>query len=93
MSVYTTVFAGSSPFGGMFIGTVASTAGIAVAVAIGGSLTLLVGLVALGVVRAQAAFQAIPVPAARRAGDAAVTSQVEGTGIADAIAGSAPRGR
>ena len=37
MSVYTTVFAGSTPIGGLLFGWLASAAGVAVAVAIGGS--------------------------------------------------------
>ena len=47
MSVYTTIFAGSTPIGGPLIGGLASVAGIAVATAIGGALSLAVGLAAL----------------------------------------------
>ncbi len=47
MSVYTTVFAGSVPVGGLAMGALASAAGIAVAIAIGGVLSLATGVVAL----------------------------------------------
>jgi len=47
MSVYTTIFAGSTPIGGPLIGGLASWLGIAVATIIGGGLSLLVGLAAL----------------------------------------------
>lgn len=38
VSVYTTVFAGSTPIGGLFVGSLASAAGIEVAVLVGGAL-------------------------------------------------------
>jgi MFS family permease len=44
MAVYTTVFAGSTPFGGLATGAVASTYGIAVAVILGGLLSVLVAI-------------------------------------------------
>ena len=47
MSVYTTVFSASVPIGGLAMGAVASGFGAAVAIAIGGALSLLVGLGAL----------------------------------------------
>lgn len=47
MSVYTTVFAGSTPLGGLIAGALASTLGPAAAIGIGGALTLVVGTVAL----------------------------------------------
>lgn len=43
MSVYTTVFAGSTPIGGLIAGAIASALGPAAAIGIGGVLTLLVG--------------------------------------------------
>lgn len=46
MSVYTTVFAGSTPIGGLFAGTLAATAGVGVALIVGGALALLTALVA-----------------------------------------------
>jgi hypothetical protein len=95
MSVFTTVFAGSSPIGGLFIGTVASAAGIGVAIALGGGLAVVVALGALLWVRRQPGFVAVPggalrdLPTSARAG----TERVEGAGLADAIAGSGPRPR
>jgi MFS family permease len=40
MSVYTTVFAGTTPIGGLFAGGVAATAGVAVALVLGGILDI-----------------------------------------------------
>ncbi|HSK53484.1 MAG TPA: MFS transporter [Clostridia bacterium] len=107
MSVFTTVFAGSSPIGGLLMGSIASAAGIAVAVGIGGGLTLLVGLAALAWIRAQAGFQSVPVatPAPLAAPgltgaappapatEASAASRVEGAAVADAVAGSGSRPR
>ena len=53
MSVYTTVFAGTTPIGGLLFGWLASAAGVAVAVAIGGIGAAVVGLAALLWVRGQ----------------------------------------
>ncbi len=47
MSVYTTVFSASVPIGGLAMGAIASAFGVPVAIAVGGVLTLLVGLGAL----------------------------------------------
>lgn len=107
MSVFTTVFAGSSPIGGLLMGSIASAAGIAVAVGIGGGLTLLVGLAALAWIRAQAGFQSVPLATAAPlaapaltgaappapASEASAASRVEGAAVADAIAGSGSRPR
>ena len=65
MSVYTTVFAGSTPIGGLLFGWLASAAGVAVAVAIGG-IGAVVGLAALLWVRGQVGFVTVPEPIARR---------------------------
>jgi MFS family permease len=46
MSVYTTVFSASVPVGGILMGAVASAAGVAVAIALGGVLSLLTGILA-----------------------------------------------
>ena len=47
MSVYTTVFSASIPIGGLAMGAIASTFGVPSAIALGGALTLVVGLGAL----------------------------------------------
>ena len=47
MSFYTTIFAGTTPIGGLLMGAIASGLGIAVAMAVGGALSLAVGLGAL----------------------------------------------
>ena len=54
MSVYTTVFSASVPIGGLAMGAVASAFGVPIAIALGGVLTLLAGLGALGVGRVAA---------------------------------------
>ena len=46
MSVYTTVFAGSTPIGGLFAGAVATAAGVSAALLLGGFLSLLAAGVA-----------------------------------------------
>ena len=46
MSVYTTVFAGSTPLGGLFSGTLATLGGVTVALVAGGVLTVLTALAA-----------------------------------------------
>jgi MFS family permease len=65
MSVYTTVFSASVPVGGLAMGAVASALGVPVAIAIGGALSLLVGLGALAWGRGrviEAAPAEIPAP-------------------------------
>jgi MFS family permease len=47
LSVYTTVFAGSTPFGGLAMGALASAAGAAVSMAVGGAISAVVGVLAL----------------------------------------------
>jgi MFS family permease len=47
ISVYTTVFAGSTPFGALYAGFLASRWGAVAALAVGGILTVVVGLAAL----------------------------------------------
>ena len=51
MSVYTTIFAGSTPIGGPVMGGFASAFGVAISLAIGGVLAVLVGLGSLVFVR------------------------------------------
>ncbi len=47
MSVYTTIFAGSTPIGGLAMGGVASGFGVAISMAFGGVLALVIGLGAM----------------------------------------------
>lgn len=51
MSVYTTIFAGSTPVGGPLMGGLASAFGIAVSMAVGGALALAVGVIAFALIR------------------------------------------
>ncbi len=51
MSVYTTIFAGSTPIGGPLMGGLASVFGVAVSLAIGGVISAVVGLGALAWIR------------------------------------------
>ncbi|TMG23179.1 MAG: MFS transporter, partial [Chloroflexi bacterium] len=46
LSLYTTLFAGSTPIGGIAMGAIAASAGTPVALEVGGSLSALVGIVA-----------------------------------------------
>jgi len=46
MSVYTTIFAGSTPIGGPIMAAIASWAGVAVSLAVGGLLSVVIGVVA-----------------------------------------------
>jgi MFS family permease len=67
ISVYTTVFAGSTPFGALFAGFLASRWGAAAALAVGGVLTIVVGVGALAWLRRHQAIgvgTAEPVPLA-----------------------------
>jgi len=57
MSVYTTVFAGSTPIGGLVAGAMASSLGVPEAIAIGAGLSLVVGLVTIAWYRRDAAIR------------------------------------
>ena len=59
MSVYTTVFSASIPIGGLAMGAVASAFGVPVAIALGGALSVVIGLGALAWGRG-GAFDALP---------------------------------
>lgn len=63
MSVYTTVFAGSTPFGGLLTGAIASTFGAALAIGLGGAASLLTGLGALQWLRGRPMRPSSKVPA------------------------------
>jgi MFS family permease len=62
LSVYTTVFAGSTPFGGLLTGAIASSFGAAIAIGLGGAASLLTGLGALAWLRGRTMRPANPVP-------------------------------
>ncbi len=51
MSFYTTIFAGSTPIGGLLMGAIASGLGIAIAMVVGGVLSLAVGVAAFAWIR------------------------------------------
>ena len=65
MSVYTTVFCASVPIGGLAMGAIASGFGVALAIAIGGVLSLLVGLGALAWGRTRRVRRGRPAAAVR----------------------------
>ena len=67
MSVYTTVFAGSTPIGGLVAGAMASSLGIQEAIAIGAGLSLAVGLATIAWYRREAAVSRV-LPAGMAAG-------------------------
>ena len=60
MSVYTTIFASSAPVGGLLMGAIASGFGPAVAIAIGGVLSALVGVAAGVWLRGQRRTVSVP---------------------------------
>jgi MFS family permease len=66
MSVYTTVFAGSTPVGGLVAGAIASSFGAAVAIGVGGVASVLIGLGAIAWLRGrpmQSSSSAVPLAA------------------------------
>jgi MFS family permease len=66
MSVYTTVFAGSTPVGGLFAGLVAASAGVPAALVAGGAISALIAaFAATRLPSTRAAVTASPVPPAR----------------------------
>ncbi len=79
MSVYTVVFVGSTPVGGLLSGAIASVMGVAVALAVGGATCVVVGAIGmawLGRIRARERLASV--------GTAATTAA---TGASDAVAG------
>ena len=60
ISVYTTVFAGSTPIGALFAGALASRWGAVAALAVGGVLTVAVGVTALLWLRRHHGLAAVP---------------------------------
>ena len=60
MSVYTTVFAGSSPIGGLIAGAIAAAAGVAAALFVGGAVAIGAAAVAGVRVRAMPSSQGGP---------------------------------
>jgi MFS family permease len=71
MSVYTTVFAGSTPIGGLLLGAVASGFGVPIAYIIGGVITIAVGVWAAAWLRSMPASQIRPRRLPQRAGSEA----------------------
>ncbi|HSW41462.1 MAG TPA: MFS transporter [Patescibacteria group bacterium] len=88
ISVYTTVFAGSTPFGALFAGFIASRWGAVAALAVGGALTLAVGVIALAWLRRHRAIAAGPVEHAR-----ALMRNAAGRDAAEQPAGTGASGR
>ena len=56
MSVYTTVFAGSTPFGGLITGAIASGFGAATAIVLGGALSVATGAAAIVSIRGKTIY-------------------------------------
>jgi MFS family permease len=59
LAVYTTVFVGSTPIGGLLIGGIASVFGVPAALAVGGAACIVTGVAALGWLRRIRARQAV----------------------------------
>jgi MFS family permease len=66
LSVYTTVFAGSTPIGGLLMGGIAGSFGVATALVVGGAISAVVGLVGWLAIRSGAVPGAPPRPASAR---------------------------
>ena len=79
MSVYTTVFAGSTPLGGIMSGAIASTFGAAVAIGLGGFASLLTGLGAIRFLRGRPMRQLKPV--GKRLDSPALGDGIAGDGV------------
>jgi hypothetical protein len=60
MSVYTTVFAGASPIGGVVIGAIAANAGAQAALFVGGLISVLAGIAGIVWYRSLRASDQIP---------------------------------
>ena len=80
MSVYTTIFAGSTPIGGPVMGGLASAFGVAISLAIGGVLAVVVGLGSLVFVRRHGLDR----PAALRPSSEAASRAARGPAVAAA---------
>jgi MFS family permease len=91
MSVYTTVFAGSTPVGGLVTGAIASSAGVPFAIGLGAALSLVTGALSLtwlrGKQRPSAERALPPMAAATRP----VVSGPPGSTAAPAARAAAPR--
>jgi MFS family permease len=74
MSVYTTVFSGSVPAGGLIMGAIASRWGVSPALVLGGVLSLGVGVLAIPWYRRIAARSSVTVPRGRTVSVAAVAA-------------------
>jgi MFS family permease len=85
MSVYTTIFAGSTPIGGPLMGGLASAFGVAISLAIGGILSGIVGVAAFAWIRRRG----LDAPMVREAG-VGTSPTVRGPATAAAFADSAP---
>ena len=83
MSFYTTIFAGSTPIGGLLMGAIASSLGIEIAMAIGGALSLVVGAAAYLWIRRRALDRPI------RPGNLPATAPGAARGPSGALPGTA----
>jgi MFS family permease len=87
MSVYTTVFAGTSPIGGLLLGAVAANAGAPTAIGLGGLVSVIAAIVGLVWY-----YRIRPVRAARVQGGAAPVDRASGSGVSVGSLGTGPAG-
>jgi len=80
ISVYTTVFVGSTPIGGLTMGWIASTAGVEAAIALGGIGSLVAGLGTFVWLARIQARRGVPVTAAAERPTGATTGRAERSG-------------
>jgi hypothetical protein len=93
MSVYTTVFAGSTPIGGLLTGVLASAISVPFAIAVGGAGSLVVGVAAYAWYRRMAPAMAdlpVAIPPAATALGAESPTGLSGPEPAGTAAGGAP---
>jgi MFS family permease len=92
MSIYTTVFAGSTPIGGLLMGGIASRFGVDVSLAAGGIACALIGLGGFAWLRSAGGRAALaPVPAEPIVAPVAPSSPVPAPGLSSARAGRSER--
>jgi len=97
MSVYTTVFSGSVPVGGLIMGFIASRVGVPAALFLGGTISLLVAVLAIPVYRRiTASTRAASRPRAGAVALAAATADMgaidpEGRSAGSVASGARPR--
>jgi len=93
ISVYTTVFVGTTPIGGLLTGAIASVAGVPAAIAVGGIGSVATGVLAFAWLRRIQAHRGVSLAAALPPHRATVPDPADGPGAAPDSVGSIVRAR